>query len=261
MEILFFAISLIASAIGGICGVGGGVIIKPALDATGLLSVSAISFLSGCTVLSMSCVSFFRNRKKKGLLDIKTTTPLAIGGVLGGFLGKWLFEIIKVLLADENTVGLTQAALLLTITVGTLLYSIFSSRIKTHDVHNIVVCVLIGMGLGTISTFLGIGGGPINLTVLFFFFSMDVKKAAANSLYIILFSQLSSFMQTLFTGTIPQVDILLLILMAVGGVLGALIGGKVNSKMSASAVNRLFIGFMVFLILINIYNIVKFSIV
>lgn len=260
MEILFFIVSLIASTVGGICGVGGGVIIKPALDATGLLSVSAISFLSGCTVLSMSCVSFLRNRKKKGLLDVKTTTPLAIGGVLGGFFGKWIFEALNTFLANENAIGLTQAALLLIITIGTLLYSIFSSKIKTHQVHNIVICILIGMGLGTISSFLGIGGGPINLSVLFFFFSMDIKKAAANSLYIILFSQLSSFLQTFISGRVVEVNIWLLALMVVGGVLGALVGGKINSKISATTVNRLFIGFMVFLIGINIYNIINFSI-
>ncbi|MEI3183290.1 MAG: sulfite exporter TauE/SafE family protein [Lachnospiraceae bacterium] len=38
------------------------------------------------------------------------------------------------------------------------------------------------------SSFLGIGGGPINLVVLLYFFSMDTKAAAQNSLYIILFS-------------------------------------------------------------------------
>ena len=42
--------------------------------------------------------------------------------------------------------------------------------------------------LGILSSFLGIGGGPINLVVLFFFFSMDTKTAAQNSLYTILFS-------------------------------------------------------------------------
>ena len=48
MMILFvFAVCFCASTIGGICGIGGGVVIKPLLDATGVMSVSTVSFLSG----------------------------------------------------------------------------------------------------------------------------------------------------------------------------------------------------------------------
>ena len=54
-SILFFCVSFFASIAGAICGIGGGVIIKPVLDMLGLASVATISFLSGCTVLSMSC--------------------------------------------------------------------------------------------------------------------------------------------------------------------------------------------------------------
>ena len=55
--ILVFLICFFASIVGAICGIGGGVIIKPVLDAFGIMSVSAISFLSGCTVLSMTTYS------------------------------------------------------------------------------------------------------------------------------------------------------------------------------------------------------------
>ena len=56
-----------------------------------------------------------------------------------------------------------------------------------YKVENASVCVLIGVFLGIMSSFLGIGGGPINFVVLFFFFSMSTKIAAENSLYIIFF--------------------------------------------------------------------------
>ena len=39
-------VSFLASVIGSICGVGGGVIIKPVLDAFGIMSVSAISSIN-----------------------------------------------------------------------------------------------------------------------------------------------------------------------------------------------------------------------
>ena len=57
-----FAVCFSACIAGAICGIGGGVIIKPVLDALGILDVASISFLSGCTVLSMTAYSVLRSR-------------------------------------------------------------------------------------------------------------------------------------------------------------------------------------------------------
>ena len=40
-----FAVCFFSSIIGAICGIGGGVIIKPVLDALGVFPVSTINFL------------------------------------------------------------------------------------------------------------------------------------------------------------------------------------------------------------------------
>lgn len=260
MYLLYFLVSLLASVIGGICGVGGGVIIKPVLDATGTMSVSIISFLSGCTVLSMSIISVLRNRRNQGLIDVKTSTPLAVGAAIGGLFGKSVFDLLKAVFHNENHLGAVQAGLLIIVTLGALLYSIYSNKIHTHHIKSILACCLIGLALGMVSSFLGIGGGPINLTVLFFFFSMDTKKAAANSLYIIMFSQLASFLQTVISGTIPSVDLLILALMVIAGAFGGIIGSRINKKISAHTVDRLFIGLMIVIVGINIYNLIKFTI-
>ena len=45
MEVLFFLVAFLASIVGAICGIGGGVIIKPTLDSFHVMSVAAISFL------------------------------------------------------------------------------------------------------------------------------------------------------------------------------------------------------------------------
>ena len=184
MEIIFLAVSFIASAIGAICGIGGGVIIKPILDVFGVLDISAISFLSGCTVLSMSC------------------------------------------------------------------YSVMKSQINKDSVIDM-----------TISSFLGIGGGPINLVVLYFFFSMETKVAAQNSLYIILLSQISSLVITIFTNTVPSVPSLLLISLILCGILGSALGRRINSKIRSEIVDKLFKGIMCVIILICIFNMYRFLMV
>ena len=66
------------------------------LDATGIMSVSSISFLSGCTVLAMSVVSVYKSmREKTAKLNVRTATALAVGAVLGGAVGKNMFQILK----------------------------------------------------------------------------------------------------------------------------------------------------------------------
>ena len=47
MEIVFFIVAATASAIGAMSGIGGGVIIKPVMDALQVMDISSINFLSG----------------------------------------------------------------------------------------------------------------------------------------------------------------------------------------------------------------------
>ena len=177
-SILFFCVSFFASIAGAICGIGGGVIIKPVLDMLGLASVATISFLSGCTVLSMSCYTVGKNiAAGDNRVDFRTGTPLAIGAAVGGVVGKQLFSTIAGMFPNPNTVGVVQSICLAIITIGTFVYTLFKARIQGKHITNPAFCVIIGLVLGLMSSFLGIGGGPINLVVLFYFFSMETKTA------------------------------------------------------------------------------------
>ena len=191
-------------------------------------------------------------------MDMKTGTPLAVGAALGGIAGKMMFQYISGLAQDKNQVGAVQAVCLLVITFGTLAYTLKKDKIRTHHVTSSAACVMIGLVLGIMSSFLGIGGGPINLVVLFFFFSMDTKTAAQNSLYIILFSQIASLLNTLATRTVPEFAVSLLVLMVACGILGGAAGRTVNRRMDGAMVNKLFIGLMVIIMMICVYNIVQF---
>ena len=253
--LIFLIVSFLASVAGAICGIGGGVIIKPVLDVFHLASVSTISFLSGCTVLSMSCYSVGRSvLAGEKRVDLRTGTPLAVGAAIGGVAGKQMFTAVKAMFENQNTVGGVQAVCLMLITAGTLAYTVNKSKIRTHEVKNTAVCVVIGLLLGVMSSFLGIGGGPINLVVLYFFFSMDAKTAAANSLYVILFSQATSLAATLATDTVPEFEIATLALMVAGGICGGVAGRAVNKRLNNAAVEKLFIALMAVIIFISAYN-------
>lgn len=258
--LIIIVVCFLSSAVGAICGIGGGVIIKPVLDATGVMAVTTVSFLSGCTVLSMSVVSLYKNLKAKHdfVFDKVFATVLALGGVVGGVTGKELYQGIIGCLTNVSRVGAIQAFVLLLLTAGTLAYTIFKEKIHTWQIKNKAVIFGIGIVLGILSSFLGIGGGPINLVVLFFFFSMATKEAAMYSIYVIMFSQISSLLSTLLKRNVPQFKPEILALMIACGVVGGLVGSKVNKKMDNKMVDKLFMALMMLIICINIYNIFRY---
>ena len=154
---------------------------------------------------------------------------------------------------NQNRVSAVQAVCLGLITLGTLLYELNRERIPTRRTEGFFRCSLIGLALGLMSSFLGIGGGPINLVVLFYFFSMDTITAATNSLYIILCSQLVSVGTTVIGG-LPDFRMGFLIVMVAGGILGGIIGRSLNRKIEAKTVDKLFTGLMAVIICISVYN-------
>ncbi len=259
MYAVCFLVAFLACIIGKICGMGGGVIIKPVLDATGVMEVAAINFLSGCTVIGMTCWSVGKSMvKRDSEIDLAVSTPLAIGAAVGGLLGKQLFSAVAGLFADANTAGGVQAGLLLVATFATLLYTVNKNRIRMLQVRSKPACILIGLGLGMLGTFLGIGGGPFNMAVLYFFFSMSTKVAAQNSLYVILISQTVGILTTAFGSGIPMLSVWLLVGMVLCGVVGGEVGGRINKGLSEQRATRLFEASMVLVMAISCYNIYAF---
>lgn len=258
MGILYLIVAFIASCIGAISGIGGGVIIKPVLDLAGFHTVTQISFLSGCTVLTMSIVALLRNRKSEAVLDVKRTTFLGIGAAIGGISGKYLFDLVKQLMGNENVVGFIQSALLFVITGAVLVFVCFKDRIKMMNIQSNIISILIGLLLGVTSSFLGIGGGPINIAVMYLFFSMSPKTAALNSIYVIMLSQSASLIFTVGTKTVPQFEIIVLLLMMLGGVLGAITGSIVVKKISQKQVDLFFRWLMGAIMAINVFNMIMF---
>ncbi len=257
MLVLVFAIAFAASTVGAVCGIGGGIVIKPVMDAVGVADVATINFLSGCTVLSMACYSVVTS-KLAGISTIEPTvdTPLALGAAVGGVAGRALFGAAVGALGSAAMAGALQAAVLAAITAGTLVYMRNKERIATRRFAGTVPCAAIGMALGISSSFLGIGGGPINLVVLFWCFSMSTKRAAQSSLYIILFSQAASTVSAL-AGGVGDVDAALLAGMAACGILGGVAGRALNARIDERACDTLFCGLMVVIVGICVYNVVR----
>ena len=254
-----YLVTFVACVLGTICGMGGGIIIKPVLDATGVMSVSTITFLSGVTVIAMSCWNVGKNfLKKESEVELRSTSVLAVGAAIGGLLGKQLFTMTAGLFPDQNTAGGVQAVLLLIATLATLLYTLRKDRITSLQIASPVASLLIGLALGMLGAFLGIGGGPFNVAALCFFFSMPTKRAAQNSLFIVLFSQLTSTLKTVLFDGVPVFQVTVLLGMVLLGIAGSELGRRINKKIDNRQATVCLEGAMVLIMVISVFNIVKF---
>ena len=121
-----------------------------------------------------------------------------------------------------------------------------------------IIFILVSFFASVIGCICGIGGGPINLVVLYYFFSMDTKPAAQNSLYIILLSQAASLLFTIFRGKVPEFPVVLFVCMVCCGILGGMVGRKINKKIDSQMVNKLFLGLLVVIMGVCCYNFFRY---
>lgn len=259
LHIIAFATALFACAIGTLSGMGGGIIIKPVLDATGTMTVSMVTFLSGCTVILMTVWTLGKSiLKKESVLDYRNTTFLAVSAAVGGLLGKELFNLTAKLFENADRAGGVQAVLLFAATLASLVYTVKKDKIRSKQVCSPFALMLIGLFLGTLGSFLGIGGGPFNVAVLFYFLSMPTKKATQNSLYIVLCSQIASTGKTVISNGFPDISLAMLAGMVVCGVLGSEVGRGVHRRIDERRATWLFEGAMVLVMAICVYNAIHF---
>ena len=143
--------------------------------------------------------------------------------------------------------------------MGTLVYTIRKKNIKSLKIKSAPASLIIGSALGILSSFLGIGGGPFNLAVLFYFFSMETKDAVQNSLFIILFSQITSLIYMIACGKIPSVNIGMLLAMAAGGLAGGVFGKRIGKQLDGKTTEKLLVFIMMLIIIICIYNSIRYT--
>lgn len=254
--IAYFLIALGATILGSMTGLGGGVIIKPLLDFLGDYSLSTIGVLSSFTVFSMAVVSIIKQIRYKVKIEVRKTALIGIGSIIGGVLGDRLMNLILNVLS-ESLVTIVQNSILAILLIFIYIYMNNKEKYKSYKVNNFIACILIGLLLGSIASFLSIGGGPINVCVLALFFSMDTKEAAINSIITILFSQGSKLITVITTQGLSGFDLTMLPYMIIGGIIGGMIGSKLNKKFNSEAILKVFNMVVLALILLNICNIIS----
>lgn len=233
-------------------------IIKPLLDFIGDYDVATIGVLSAATVLAMACMSLITSRKTDVKLDMKSSLLLAIGSIIGGVSGKAIFNYIVEQINASDFVTMIQAIFLTGLMILIYIFIKKRDKMRTFDMQHPVAIIAVGIALGMVSAFLGIGGGPLNVAILAICFSMGVKESALNSIFIIFFSQLSAILLITFTTGFSSFDLSMLGFMIVGGLLGGFIGIRISRMISNQVIEKIFMIGIIGIIGINVFNAVRY---
>lgn len=101
MSLLFLAIGLAAGLLSGLFGIGGGIIIVPALLLIGRMSPATATGTSlGSLLLPVGALGAW-HYYKSGHLDVKASLLIALGIFLGAYLGAVLMQGLNPVIAKR----------------------------------------------------------------------------------------------------------------------------------------------------------------
>lgn len=249
---IYSVIIFTATFLGALVGLGGGVIIKPLLDVIGQDSIDVVNFISTCAVFSMSISSSVKHICAKTEINFRRMISISVGAVIGGICGSSLFDYLLDRFNPNMLKGI-QGIILGVLLVLSVIY-INIRNAKSFKIKNLPASACVGLAMGLIASFLGVGGGPINVAFLVLFFSMTMKEAAVYSVGTIFFSQLSKIVTMAVSGSIPTVDPVTVIFAVIFAVLGGILGAKVNKKSNEKALKTVFTVVVSAIAIVNFYN-------
>jgi uncharacterized protein len=254
-----FAVSLGASALGGMLGMASGIFVVPILTMFGGVGIHTAIAASIVSVIACSCsgaAPFLRGRLTNIRLAIVLETATTFGALTGVMLAgllpvPLLFFLFAVILglsaqqmlarrrepanaaADAGTTGWASAL---------QLHSAYPDRKLGRDIAYCVHRVPLGMGLmygaGLISALLGIGSGVLKIPAMDSALRLPIKVSSATSNFMIGVTAAASAGAYFVRG-----DIVPAIAgpVALGSVVGALIGARILMAVSNDKLRLLFV--------------------
>ncbi|CAN1502532.1 COG0730 Predicted permeases [Rhabdaerophilaceae bacterium] len=241
--------------ISGLFGVGGGFLLTPFLIFVGVPAPVAVATSS--VHIAASSVTGALTYWRRQALDLRLGTVLVAGGLLGTLGGVLFFNQMRRLGHLELIITLSYVTLLTG--VGGLMF-VESARAflakrdagkplvalpRTTAWHqrlpfpmhfhrskmttSVLPLVVLGAIIGFIGTVLGIGGGFLVVPALIYLFRVPTSVVVGTSLFQILITMLVA---TVLHATLSQaVDMLLALVLVVGGVIGSQFGVRTGQSL------------------------------
>jgi len=268
VQILF--LSLVAGIFGSILGLGGGIIITPALT---LLFGINIRYAIGASIVSViatssgAAIAYVRdkitNMRIGMFLEIATTIGAVTGAFISGFINpNYLYIIFGILLLysafamlKKKNQELPEGVIAHPIANKLRLNGEYHDKVLNKDVAYNVTGVYGGFGMmyvaGVISGLLGIGSGIFKVMAMDLFMKLPLKVSSATSNFMIGVTAAASAGVYLLRG---DIDPKIAAPVALGVLVGASIGVKIMENLKSKTIRMIFIPVLTF---VSIQMIIK----
>jgi len=123
-------------------------------------------------------------------------------------------------------------------------------KFRTSRLYISVIPVLgVGAAVGILAAVMGVGGGFIMVPAMIYLLGMPTKVVIGTSLFQIVF--VTAFTTVMHATTTYSVDIVLAVLLLLGGVVGAQVGTRLGARMNAEQL-RIWLAATVLLVCANL---------
>ncbi|HUI16506.1 MAG TPA: sulfite exporter TauE/SafE family protein [Alphaproteobacteria bacterium] len=260
---MLLGLGAVVGFLSGLFGVGGGFLMTPLLIFIGVPPTVAVS--TQANQLVAASLSGVMAHWRRRAVDFRMGFVMMTGGLVGSSLGVWLFKHLSNLGQVELVISLSYVLLLglvgllmlaeaarallrqrrqappkpragrhpYWVRVLPLKMRFYRSRIYISA----LVPLVIGLFVGVLVAIMGVGGGFIIVPAMIYILGMPTAVVAGTSLFQLIFITANvTFLEAVTTQT---VDLLLALIMMVGGVLGAQFGVRASGGLKGEQVRAL----------------------
>lgn len=271
VEILqFMLIAVLAGFLGSLVGLGGGIIITPALT---ILFGFDIKYAIGASIVAViatssgSAIAFVKdhvsNMRVGMLLEVFTTAGGVVGALMAGVFSSKLLYIFFSLILLNSFYGMLKKTGLITkakkeeeivkndkyaekYKLNSSYYDKAIDKTIDYNVTNVPQGSLVMFGAGFASGLLGIGSGAFKVVALDTYMKLPIKVSTATSNFMMGVTATASALIYFFNGTInPAVAAPI----AIGTLIGSRTGAKVMQRLDAKYIRYIFLPILLFTII------------
>ena len=268
---LFLGMGTVVGFMSGLFGVGGGFLMTPLLILSGIPSAVAVGTQAAQIVASS--VSGAIAQWQRGNVDLKLGAILIAGGLLGSVVGVHFVKWLRVIGQFDSAVALSYVTFL-GIVGGMMLVESLNTIRKTHAGQQIAVRqsgqhnwvhglplkmrfhrsklyisaippLLIGILIGFLAAIMGVGGGFVMIPAMIYLLRVPTNVVVGTSLFQIVF--VTAATTVLHAIQNQTVDIILALLLMIGGVIGAQFGVAAGARLKGEQL-RFLLAAMVILV-------------
>lgn len=267
--IQFIIIAVLAGFLGSLVGLGGGIIITPALT---ILFGIDIKYAIGASIIAViatssgSAIAFVKdhvsNMRVGMLLEVFTTAGGVVGALMAGIFSSKLLYIFFSLILLNSFYGMLKKTGLITkvkkeeekiendkyadrYKLNSTYYDKATGKTVAYNVTNVPQGSLVMFGAGFASGLLGIGSGAFKVVALDSYMKLPIKVSTATSNFMMGVTATASALIYFFNGTInPAIAAPI----AIGTLIGSRTGAKVMQRLDAKYIRYIFLPILLFTI-------------